>query len=379
MSDYGVVVVTEKAYIQWLMAPKNLNALPAFVQKQIKLGQVISEKLNNIIDIQGAIESCLKRDSGWLDFYENSMEQCDTENNVHNVDLLKKLADKEIKFATFYWERNFAKAYKVLEEILDEARNVSEGLGAWYCLWAGYCLELLNDSTYENFYKRAYGACKEIPRHSINNALIKNTSFLEQICNAVNEFEFGKNSIVQPPNNFRNKLLPLSNSSGTSTNNVEEALRYLGQLLGFNSTRPDKEHDAGPDVLWLLNDTALAIEAKTDKDLNSEYSKKDVGQLAQHIQWVKDEYKLNRIIPIFVGYLNPAHKAASPSKDMMVAELIVFKSLADKLIAAYEDICKFAVPIGIPAEVEKIFTNRELIWPNILEQLKLKQLKSLSN
>ena len=55
---------------------------------------------------------------------------------------------------------------------------------------------------------------------------------------------------------------------------TEEALRCLGQYLGLESTRPDKEHGTGPDVLWRSEDGfALVMEVKTDKEESSSYQK----------------------------------------------------------------------------------------------------------
>ncbi|MGB5447057.1 MAG: hypothetical protein WBM99_16310, partial [Psychromonas sp.] len=43
MSDYGVVLITQKAYVNWLLTPKNMASLPEFVQKQIQLGIQVTD------------------------------------------------------------------------------------------------------------------------------------------------------------------------------------------------------------------------------------------------------------------------------------------------------------------------------------------------
>ena len=48
-----------------------------------------------------------------------------------------------------------------------------------------------------------------------------------------------------------------------TTNQFEQGLKILGDILGFESSRPDNELGIGPDVLWLLNEkTAWVMEVK---------------------------------------------------------------------------------------------------------------------
>ena len=99
---------------------------------------------------------------------------------------------------------------------------------------------------------------------------------------------------VAAPKRLQQDLVHL-NGTG-SVPQTEEALRCLGQYLGLESTRPDKEHDTGPDVLWVGDDGfALVMEVKTDKEEASSYRKDDLGQLRDHVQWVLDHCEVTRI------------------------------------------------------------------------------------
>ena len=122
------------------------------------------------------------------------------------------------------------------------------------------------------------------------------------------------------------------NGSG-SVPQIEEALRCLGQYLGLESTRPDKEHDTGPDVLWMSNDGfAVVMEVKTDKLESSRYTKSDLGQLRDHVQWVSDRYETTEVAEVFVGPLLAASDQANPSLEMVVIELEQFGSIGKKLV-----------------------------------------------
>jgi hypothetical protein len=55
---------------------------------------------------------------------------------------------------------------------------------------------------------------------------------------------------------------------------VEQGIFELGIILGASSSRPEKETGRGPDNLWIFDDVALCIEAKTEKALTYSRSKR---------------------------------------------------------------------------------------------------------
>ena len=160
---------------------------------------------------------------------------------------------------------------------------------------------------------------------------------------------------------------------------TEEALRALGQYLGLTASRPDKEFDTGPDVLWdISGGSALSLEVKTDKQENSSYTKDDLGQLRDHAQWVRDRGESSTIHSAFVGLLLPPSPSANPDSETMVIELSEFKAIAERLRAALEDICTQALPITLPQKVFEVFKKRDLLWPDLYEQVNKSRLRDLN-
>ena len=126
----------------------------------------------------------------------------------------------------------------------------------------------------------------------------------------------------------------------------------------------------GPDVLWLLEDGhAVCMEAKTDKQASSLYRKEDVGQLHNHIQWVKDNHQVSEIMPVFVGPLLPASDEASPSPGMKVIELRQFDELGQRLIAALQDVAQSALPLSVELDLREAMRNRNLMYPEVVANL----------
>lgn len=374
MSDYGVVIVVGAEYVKWLNTPKNQSVLPEFIQKQLKLGCEISENSEGNTDLKYAMTSCLTRDASWLDTYDDFMDECDVSILDEDDQILGKFAKAEINFSKHYWDRDYANAAKIFAEILNEAFRFSAGLGSWYAAWQGYCLELAGDvDSARSLYRRSHSATKGMPKTS--EICEKNLSGerLDQTQEIVNEFEMFGGSNVRSPKYMANNLKALSTSA--SSNEVEEALRYLGQYLGLDATRPDKEHGIGPDVLWMFADIALCLEAKTDKEITTGYKKEDIGQMANHIQWVKETYPaIKRIIPVFVGPMNAATDSASPTEDMLVAPLSTFKELGALVAALYEDIEKQSMPISIQDTTNQLLKERSLQWPDFMDKLLFRKL-----
>jgi hypothetical protein len=103
-----------------------------------------------------------------------------------------------------------------------------------------------------------------------------------------------------------------------STNQFEQALADLGEMLGFAVDRPDHRSRTGPDVLWLLDDhTALVFEAKSRKKPNNPLTKTEHGQLLNAGAWFMQEY------PTFSGVLISVHPNALTNRDVAPTGTVV--------------------------------------------------------
>lgn len=98
---------------------------------------------------------------------------------------------------------------------------------------------------------------------------------------------------------------------GTS-NDSEDRVQQLGSLLGFDSTRPDKERrDGGPDNLWISGGRSFVIELKTEVERKEQtIVKSEAEQLLASLQWFEDNYPhLTPPIPIMVHPYKELHPA----------------------------------------------------------------------
>ncbi len=379
MSDHGVVLLTGKGLVEWLLVPRNRALLPRFLQKQLEIGEQLSKEATDTGNLKSIASACLSRDPGWVQAYTNNMRDLSSDSASTGPDKALDIALAEARFGKALWDRDYKGAAVALNNVLEEAFEFSQFSGAWLSYWLGYSLDMSDDHQNASyFYRKAFANQSNMPRpRSLTTGI--GTSVPAQVTRIAEQMRIGHSDslLVQPPKTLAQDLTPL-NGNGSAAQ-VEEAIRCLGQYLGLKSTRPDKEYGAGPDVLWMSEEgRAACIEVKTDKQSTSSYRKEDVGQLHNHTQWVKDNYEVSEIIPVFVGPLLPSSKEASPSPEMKIIELRQFRELSQRLMAALQDVAQRALPLSLEHELGEALRNRNLIYPEVVANLDAYFLEAVS-
>ena len=378
MSDHGVVLLTCQKLVDWISLPRSRSLLPQFLVKQIVIGEGVSKQAHDVDGLSSAAESCLSREEDWITFYSGTMRMEETyPSNSADLDEIVAAALAEAKYSEYLWKRDYESAIRSLnDDTLNTAFNGSERTGAWLTLWSGFAFELAGqqDEAAQR-YRKAHVLRSNIPAFAPSSTPSRGSAYPTQILNVSEQMRVVRASDIAPPATIVGDLRYLT-GNGTHRQ-VEEAVRCLGQYLGLESTRPENEHGKGPDVLWIGgDDVALCMELKTDKGATS-YRKADVGQLMNHIQWVKDNFDVAQIIPAFVGNLNPPSNEASPSAEMVVIELSSFHALGQRLDSALKDAAFEALPLNIRAKLLDVFRNRDLLWPKVIDALNATKLRDI--
>ena len=375
MSDHGVLVVVGKPLVDWLLTPVNQNALPDFLKRQLDIGKEISRQAESVQQFVDAAQQALARDEAWLKYYQEYMSSAATAPSpTGEVDELK-IAKAYVDFGHSLWARDYVTAAKQLGASLDEIFSTSTAAGAWTALWLGYAFELMGDlANARALYRRSHNGAKNIPPFEVQ-ATVSTHQYSDQVRDVARYLDCEPQAFNQLLRRFDAELSALR-ATGSTVPQTEEAIRSLGEYLGLNATRPEKEFGTGPDDLWRMpKGVALCMEVKSDKTSSSSYWKKDIGQMSDHIQWVKDNCDAGNIVPVFVGPVLTVAADANPSPDIEIIELSEFIALADTLRAALADICKKALPLTLQHEVDEVFRARKLIWPDCLAQMKKRKLK----
>lgn len=370
LADFGVVFVADESLAKWLSGPRNLQQLPAFLRKQCRFGYEFSSQLAQPEDLAVARNDCLTRDEGWLDLYSRSMAADDDDSPSPVDDVAVLMARAEAKAALPMWNRDYKAAIKQLQK--DHATIYADTTlgGAWHEMWLAHLLHLGGDRTgADELYARAHSAAKNLPGRpmGLKAAGEPETEQVARVRDLL--LSVARADALRLPTRFDLETSNLDYMK--SPGQVEEALRAVGTYLGFQCSRPDKEFGTGPDVLWVSDGLALCIDAKSGKQEGGCYQKGELGQMHDHVQWVRDnEEGLASIVPAFAGPLLPACDKANPDEDTVVIKLANFAELRDELRGALNDICARALPIDVHVAIAEVFDERGLTVAKVLGRLK---------
>ena len=346
-SDYGVFMIVGNDINMWLGRRKNIARLPKLLQSQILLGQTVQgamniKSLSSFSELTEKVILSSPRDEGWLNFYSQFLEADRIEDAVtakaEKAEERNLLAAKaEALAAKSMWSGNYAEARSFLDEIVTEVARSDSRYAGWLNLWIGGCLfadGMAQDAAvYFNKAKSQTGEGLIILDRGDISSKTTDDKISDQQLRILNLTYGSRDSFSKRISRFDTDLAFLN---GGTSNQVEEATRTLGEALGFTSTRPDNDGDAGPDVLWVdeLCGQGLGIELKTDKEAGSLLTKEEVGQSLNNVLWTERELSGQVclglvIIGEFVGHT----PQATPSEALYMAKLATLASIRDEFIA----------------------------------------------
>lgn len=347
-NDYSVIFVTERRFVNWLSAARNVALLPELLRKQLLLGKSLVDqfKVRDIQTFAQLAQQVIDRDSGWLGYYKDSIGglevEVDQRKQAAEADqILTDAALAEAEFGAQMWEGSAALAREALGTVIDQVVVADRRLAGWYNIQIGHTFEIEGDGeAAAKQYSQARGRIHHIlalPHPATTHSIaleqkpknLLHTKLLEIFNNDIRV----QNEHI---NRYERLILPLFDSTATAGQH-EEAMRSFGELLGFEATRPEQETDSGStlDVMW-RSPTAqqlILLELKTKKGVGSPINKGDVGQGFNHLQWATDTLNGDKALGlIFISYAQECTKESSPSDVMWVAALDRFRKLYDETI-----------------------------------------------
>lgn len=315
--DYCAILILGGDLTSYIRSADNRNIFSPQTREQINIGFEISNMGSNAKqdtdDIISTIQQCLSREDGWKNYYSSRMDsiQYTTRERTKLLNILqqeKKAYDEENI-------GNYEKAASIMQDIANSCEVQSEK--AWYLQEKARLLYNISQSRAEPVQEAAY---------KINTQLLKPQKHFNGNEHTINHLKC--NQIIQEMrkyNNFEDFYSKLecildNLSIGTEADTAESAYCKLGELLGYSSSRPDKETGQGPDVLWGSSDNNyILIECKTEvKPSRDGIDKSEAGQMEQHCAWFEHKYHTNNYLPVIVIATNSLSGKAHFSHNIEV-------------------------------------------------------------
>lgn len=351
-SDYGAFLIYGGDLNVWLKTERNIALLPPLIRKQVILGQTVQEGMGTSTssDVNAIISQVVARDPGWMEFYRDTVDGLEVSDEAlkkvkERESQLATAAEAECIFMTRLWQGDIEGARTALLNVLDDIAVVDARLAGWYSVWLGMTYEVENDAaTSVAHYKKArarLSAWLNVPFKSPADNLIdteaNDLTLLQR--KLLEENHHGPQALGDFVAKLRIQSRNLLENT-VSANVKEEAVRQFGELLGYSSNRPDNETGAGPDVVWIdeVSRNGVAFELKTQKNAPAEYSKQEVGQAHNHIQWLKDNHSdVSWSGVLIVGPKGTCRVEANPSDEIYLVETAALAARMREFAAKIDD------------------------------------------
>lgn len=391
-NDYGVFIINGRTLSNWLKTDRKLALLPELLRKQIRLGLFLHEqqKFSDNLKFIDVINTVLRRNQGWIDFYGDSIANMEVDDEAFArtreiEERITKVALAEVQFMSAVWERDYITARQAIEAVIEDTSRADTKLAGWHNLWLGMCLEFEED--YEAAREEYSRARQRLGNQIIVSKVIGINEKISTEVQSLTDFERQIDGIVgrRSQDSYQKALERLRtsvadlNSPNASSFQQEEALRSLGEYLGFNSTRPDNDAGTGPDVFWSDETTqkCIGFELKANKKSDPTYYKKDIQQGHDHAEWIRQKYPTYQHLGlVYVGPDGKRDKAANPSSEMFLCDMSVLVSIRNQLLAGIEDL-RTVTPSQRTTRVKEFCAESQWKIEGLASKLRIKTMQSL--
>lgn len=380
MSDYGGVLLIGRRLLDWAFLPAHRAILPEHIQRQIAVG----ERLSALEDFspRELLELCLKQNEEWTTVYEEQMDAttAEPEPTILDRETAEKLARAERKASEAIWDDKPEEAAHILSDARSEAFKRERSLGAWLLHWQAFATQLAGDEKLATqLYSEAARGKRDVgplPGPYAASSAVEETASSTQAKRMSALLQDRGWSTVE--RDLEATHTDLSEPAASASVH-EEAIRRLGEYLGFEASRPEKEtRGKGPDDLWVVpgERRILLFDAKTGK-VNKSYDKDLIGRSAQHALWAAETYANAERLHFLVGPRVPATPQSTPPVGLRIVAATELARVAADVAAIYRRAHTRGLPLFFAAEIQIGLEDAALTWDALSDSWDSVRLDSL--
>ena len=246
--------------------------------------------------------SFLSRDENWTQFSRRNLAQVqyDDEASVSQLASARRKAFDLIRSRS-----DVHKGIDLLNEAIRSLGDQRQKEQGWYLEELACYHNLIDPATAQRILSRACQLNPAVIRPSVPLAASTKKSEVVAQADAVFDYfaSYSDNTLLQL--DIQSIFSGIRWGESGNSDFAEECVKQAGQLLGFDSSRPEKEdvRAGGPDNLWRLSDKEfLVIELKTEVSRqDARIVKTEAAQLSHSVSWLSDCYGRDVVVtPIFV-------------------------------------------------------------------------------
>lgn len=314
--DYCVVFLMGNSLVQSLYSNEAKKMFTEATQMQLQLSRNLDKQLkgSTLKEIHSnAVLSCLTRNPEWVKLSKATILKLkyNSKNSFDDVVIKQRKAFNDAK------NRDYKGAMEKIQEVINSTTNNNHKGFLKY-----------KYARYENFVNHVSAqqtlmSAKKINNHllhPVNGIVYQKLQFdnIPQV-NKINQFNSYN---YRDTNEYLlgfNALIDKLHFEEFSANVFEQAIKDLGEHLGFISQRPENDFRKGPDNMWAsINNICFVIECKneaTSKTICKDYC----NQLNGSIVWFEETYPaLSTFTPIMIHPNTKFDYAASPDSRIRI-------------------------------------------------------------
>ena len=303
--DYCVLLIVGSDIVKFMRSITTNKYFSSQTRKQIEIGLSIAEMLEEEIDEEAGpfkplvslINQSLNRDEGWKEYYSSKMNTLESESGISSM---YEYLQKEFLIEQLCSQGEFSKAREAMQKFIDELPSTNDLERGWYLQQLARYSYHISKTESNTLQKAAFNKNTELlkPKEGIE---YKKISYINE--NRLNRIR----AFLRKFNDFEELRLSIDStldtlSFGVEADKFEEALKEVGELLGFISQRPDKECRKGPDNLWCgVGNQYFIFECKNEvNETRSAINKVEAGQMNSHCAWFEEEYGRDLLVNRFL-------------------------------------------------------------------------------
>ena len=323
-ADYAAVLLVGNDIAAFIGKKSVRDLLEGRTRVQVDLGRDLAKmKPGQTIQsiVPGMISALLTRDEGWKEAHRarvGTAPKTTREGQGLTVHETVAIADRQSWILAK--ARNFQAAVAGLSAIANDARlHPLQKAEILYRL-ATY-MQQFDPAQATTVYRSVFDMNSNFPRP----AMVADKKFQRVREQAVSFAAFygqfdTPNAAIAKLEEIKAKL-----SFGMPADVVEQGLLELGVALGAEASRPERQTGRGPDDLWIFDDAALCIEAKSEK--RAPISKADAGQLSLSYRWAQEfvDIDQSKVFPLFATDVAAADRPEDVQfGPLQLTEVVIF-------------------------------------------------------
>lgn len=305
--DHCVVLLAGADLTGWIAKDANFKLLTSATRAQLEMGSTVSKEVKDVKDLTETIAMSVRRDVGWVEYHAATLAE-----NVQQEDPDPKrfdVAAAERKAFNNWADGYHDKAIAKLDQVANAKEAPDDQTRGWLLQLAGRIANNWGQNERSDELQRsAFGLNRNLMRPRVMppyRPLPIPGAQGAAIASQLRGYRM-RRGLLQRFELVASKLNP-----NASSNQFEQALADLGELIGLSTERHD-DGGEGPDVLWLLpNKVALILEAKSRKLDKNSLTKEEHGQLLVAQQWFDKNYDGYASLRVVVHPTDKATAAAA--------------------------------------------------------------------